>query len=363
MKICMKHLNKSFLVLVFSIVVYFNAQAQEKYQAPELGNPESWSMILLPDPQTYVKFERNQPILSLMMAWISENIEKLNIKLVLCTGDLVEQNDLINPDGKSSNQSSKAQWSAVSQAFDKLNGKVPYITATGNHDYGYVSAENRKSKFNTYFPADKNPLNQKILKEVGTNVDGEPTLENACYEFLSPKGKKYLVMSLEFAPRDSVLNWAGKVIAQKKYKDHTIVLLTHSYLNSQNEHMVKEGYKLEGPNYGAAIFEKLVKPSTNIGLVMSGHIGAPDNEKAHLGFRTDKNAAGKTVQQMTFNAQALGGGWMGNGGDGWLRILEFQPDGHTVSVRTFSPLFAISPKTNHLAWRKTIQDEFSFKLE
>lgn len=356
-------MNRLLLVFAFCTAIQFTSQAQQKYQAPSLSNPESWSMILLPDPQTYVKFERNQPILSLMMAWISENIDHLNIKLVLCTGDLVEQNDLLNPDGEASNQSSVAQWTAVSRAFDQLNNKVPYIAAAGNHDYGYVSAENRKSHFNTYFPVNKNPLNQKMLREVGSNVDEVPTLENACYEFSSPKGKKYLFMNLEFAPRDSVLNWAAKVISQEKYKAHTVVLLTHSYLNAKNEHIVQEKYKLANPNYGAAIFSKLVKPSSNIGMVISGHIGAPNDEKAHVAFRTDKNAAGKAVQQMTFNAQAMGGGWMGNGGDGWLRILEFLPDGHTVNVSTFSPLFAISPKTNHLAWRTQPYDQFSFKLD
>lgn len=66
---------------------------------------------------------------------------------------------------------------------------------------------------------------------------------------------------------------------------------------------------------------------------------------------------------MTFNAQALGGGWYGNGGDGWLRILEFLPDDKTVKVRTFSPFFAISPKTQHLAWRTESYDQFSFELK
>ena len=55
--------------------------------------------------------------------------------------------------------------------------------------------------------------------------------------------------------------------------------------------------------------------------------------------RRDKNAAGKAVNQMMFNVQVLGGGWEGNGGDGWLRILEFMPDGRTIQVRTYSPLF------------------------
>ena len=359
----MKQLYTLTLSLLLAVSIQYRALAQSTYRPPQLESPDSWSMILLPDPQTYVKYERNQPILSLMMAWISENIDKLNIKLVLCTGDLVEQNELINPDGKSGNQSSKQQWSAVSKAFDQLNGKVAYITATGNHDYGYVSAENRKSNFKDYFPVDKNPLNQKLLREVANNIDGVPTLENASYEFVSPHGKKYLIVSIEFAPRDTILKWATTVTAQEKYKDHTVVLLTHSYLNSKSEHIIKEGYKLAGPNYGASIFEKLVKPSTNIEMVLSGHIGAPDDEKAHLGFRTDTNAAGNNIQQMTFNAQALGGGWFGNGGDGWLRILEFQPDGSTVNVRTFSPLFAISPSTQHLAWRTQEHDEFTFKIK
>src|SRR5690606_17261539 len=103
----------------------------------------------------------------------------------------------------------------------------------------------------------------------------------------------------------------------------------------QNEHIEKENYPITDGNYGKAVWEKLVKPSKNIQMVFSGHIGGPDEKDKHVGFRTDTNAAGKKVHQMTFNAQALGGGWHGNGGDGWLRILEF--NGNTIQVKTFSP--------------------------
>ena len=106
-----------------------------------------------------------------------------------------------------------------------------------------------------------------------------------------------------------------------------------------------------------------MKPSHNIQMLISGHIASPNNPRAHVGFRTDTNAANKKVQQMLFNAQALGGGWMGNGGDGWLRILEFMPDNHTIQIKTFSPLFAISPTTQQFAWRKEAYDEFSFKID
>jgi hypothetical protein len=96
-------------------------------------------------------------------------------------------------------------------------------------------------------------------------------------------------------------------------------------------------------------------------LVFSGHIGDPDNPEGHVGFRTDTNAAGRKVHQMTFNAQALGGGWHGNGGDGWLRLLEF--NGLEVTVKTFSPLFAISPATRHLAWGTGAYETFTFRLD
>jgi len=351
------------ILFAFLLLITTTIQAQSTYEPPRLSNPRSWTMVLFPDPQSYVKFARNQPILELMTNWVVENRDSLNIGMVLCTGDLVEQNDIWNPDGVRTNQTSKQQWEAVARAFGKLDGKLPYILTTGNHDYGFRSAENRKTQYWKYFPADKNYKTQELIRGVATNADGNPSLENASFEYVSPHGKKMLFLVLEFAPRDTMLNWAKQEIAQPKYKDHEVVLLTHSYLNKNSEHITKEKYVLPNPNWGADIFKKLVQPSTNIRMVFSGHIGAPDDVKAHLGFRIDKNASGKSVNQMTFNAQALGGGWHGNGGDGWLRILEFLPDGKTVLVKTFSPLFAISPSTRHLAWRTDPWDQFSFTLE
>ncbi len=358
---CFRYLKIALLALVIGQEVL--AQTAPPYQAPALSDPQSWSMVLLPDPQTYVKFARNQPVFDLMTAWIQENTDALHLKMVLCTGDLVEQNNFLNPNGANGNQPSKSQWEAVSAAFDRLNGRVPYLTATGNHDYGFVSAENRHTFYNDYFPVDKNFLNQKLLRDVGFDGDHNPSLTNATYEMTTPYGKKLLFMVLEFAPRDAVLEWALKVVNQDKYTDHSVILLTHSYLNSKSAHIETEGYPLKDRNYGKAVFDKLVQPSKNIRMVFSGHIGVPNDIMGHIGFRTDKNAAGKTVSQMVFNAQALGGGWHGNGGDGWLRILEFLPDGNTVKVKTFSPLFAISPSTQHLAWRTEAHDEFAFTMD
>ncbi len=354
------------LLLFYPVLFCFaviRLAAQPSYVPPQLSSPDSWTMVLLPDPQTYGKFARNQPVFELMTAWTAENISKLNIQMVLCTGDLVEQNRMPDPNGTNGDQPSKSQWESVAGAFGRLDGRVPYICATGNHDFGFKSAENRHTYYDQYFPPDKNFRSQALLREAGFDGDGNPSLTNATYELTSPHGQKLLFMVLEFAPRDAVLEWARKIVSQDKYKDHFVILLTHSYLNSKSEHIDNEGYPLTDRNYGLAVWQKLVQPSSNIRMVFSGHIGAPDNILGHIGFRSDKNAAGKKVNQMVFNAQALGGGWHGNGGDGWLRTLEFLPGGKKVKVRTFSPLFAISPATRHLAWRTEPYDEFEFEVD
>lgn len=358
-------LNRFFSVLFFVAILLAsqNTKAQDAYSPPKLSHPDSWSLILLPDTQTYVKFERNHGILETMTAWISENIDPLNIKMVLCTGDLVEHNELLVPDGKNGNLPSRDQWRAVSHAFERLDGKVPYILAAGNHDFGYKNVENRKTNYSHYFPSHRNIMNAKALRAAGRNMDELPSVENSAYELISPHQRKFLFLNLEFAPRDGILEWAKEVTSQEQYKDHTAVVLTHSYLNAHNQHIEKENYPLTDGNYGKAVWEKLVAPSNNIQMVFSGHIGAPDDFRAHTAYKTDRNAAGKKVNQVTFNAQALGGGWQGNGGNGWLRILEFLPDGKTVIMSTFSPHFAISPSTQHWSYQKEAYNNFKFQLD
>lgn len=372
----MKRIFWIFLLGVFAITLFTDVSAQETYTKPQLEHGDSWSLIMIPDIQNYVKWGRNQPILDLMMAWIEENIDSLNIKMVMCVGDLVQNNERINNDFDG-DQSTHHQWEAASAAFAKLDGKVPYIAATGNHDYSIDRQGNRTSAYyDKYFTIDRNYLNNKLIVQNSRNEQGLPTLANSAYEIKGLGGKDYLFMTMEYAPRDTVVTWAGRVATLEQYQNHRIVLMTHSYLNTKDEHIsgkptwlfwepysinneIQKSSRIPLPhaNNGKKIWEKLVQPSTNIQLVLSGHISGE-------GYRMDKNAAGKTVHQVLFDAQSMGGGHRnGNGGDGWLRILEFFPDGHTVKVRTFSPLFGISPTTQKYAWKTDERNEFIMILD
>ncbi|WP_353568770.1 metallophosphoesterase, partial [Haloferula sargassicola] len=247
-------------------------------EPPELEDPRAFSMIVLGDPQSYEKFDINQPIFELLTAWTAAQKRRLNVKTALCTGDLVEQNDLLTANGgtlyagmNNGNQSSTQQWESVSRAFRRLDQVYPYILATGNHDYGYESAENRNSRFPDYFPPARNPLWASTLVATAPNAFGRPTLENAAYAFTDEIWGDLLVVVLEFAPRDEAIAWAAELISSEKYAGHQVILLTHSVLDTQGNLIATSPYRMSPRNEGAALMEKLIKPSTNIKLVICGH--------------------------------------------------------------------------------------------
>lgn len=355
--------NRFILLAIFLFLHLYTITAQVYPVRPQLTDKNSFSMIVLPDPQSYIKFDANQPLFELQTAWVVNNMDSLRIKGVLCTGDLVEQNELRIPDGVNGNQTSEEQWRAVSRAFERLDNKLPYVLCTGNHDYGYRRSENRLCRLPEYFPSERNSCWRQSLVAVGNNSEGVPTLENAAYEFVTDTWGKLLVVSIEFAPRDEALEWARKVTESDRFRNHKVIVLTHSYLEGNGEVIEKESYLVSPANYGKAIWEKLIYPSKNICMVICGHACEIAPYKNNVSFRVDKNAVGKNVAQMMFNAQTADGQWHGNGGDAWLRIMEFMPDGKTIKIKTFSPLFAVSPLTADKAWRTESYDQFDITIQ
>jgi hypothetical protein len=157
-----------------------------------------------------------------------------------------------------------------------------------------------------------------------------------------------------------------KSFNQPKYKNHFGIIVTHSYLSGYNKGRIQEeDYQVnkDGGNAGEAIWQKLVKVTPNIRMVLCGHVAGPDDWNACVGYQTSTNDAGKKVHEVVFNPQAMGGGWYGNGGDGYIRLMEFDKEMKTVKVKTFSPLFAISPSTQHLAWHDAEFNDFIINLE
>lgn len=353
-------LKKILIGIIFSTTITYTS-AQNRADRQSLSQPNSSSIILMGDPQGYGKYDINQPIFDLTTAWIADNIENLNIKAVLCTGDLVEQNENMVLNRKMLNQTSKQMWEASSKAFERLDHKIPYINSLGNHDYGFKNAENGSTHYPDYFPIERNSTWKKSCISAYPNRDNRASLENAVFEINVDNWKPLLVISLEYHPRDEVLEWCKKTIATQAYKDHHVIILTHSFLTNGQKasRIVNANVPNLSGNTGEEIWTKLIKPSTNIKLVICGHTANGNGKfEDNVSYIVENNDSNKPVHQMMFNVQTLGGGWEGNGGDGWLRILEFIPDGKTVKISTYSPLFGISPSTKHLAHRTEAYDKF-----
>ena len=343
---------------------------------PTLQSEGSFSMIMAPDPQSYTKFAANQPLFDLQTAWIAQNIKRLNIKAALFTGDMVEQNGKITskplPNPHNGDQTGRQQWEAVSRALSRLDNRLPYVVAQGNHDIGHITATDRHTIAPEYIYPERNIKFEDCLVSTCANFEGVHTMENSAYEFRTETWGNLLVITFEFAPRDEVLAWAKQLIESNEYKNHKVIIITHSWLDTAGNRIANEGYTVRPWNVPENIWKKLVYESKNISLILCGHTGdapkiaenvAKTNYKPTSSIRIDKAADGRDIPQMMFNSQQGDGDWNGNGGDCWLRILEFKPDGKTISVRTFSPLFAISRLTQHLAWRRAEYDEFDIVIK
>jgi hypothetical protein len=84
-------------------------------------------------------------------------------------------------------------------------------------------------------------------------------------------------------------------------------------------------------NDGEQIWKKLVKKHPNIRFVFSGHV-----LNTGVGTLVSINDAGLPVYQFLANYQEGVKGSV-NGGNGWLRILQFDLKQNTLTVKTFSP--------------------------
>lgn len=374
----MKRLTMMFCALILSGTVLAQSPKGEPVIPvyPTLQEEGAFSMILVPDPQSYTKFAANQPLFDLQTAWIAQNIDRLNIKAALFTGDMVEHNgkqiSLPLPNPYNGDQTGRQQWEAVSRALSRLDNRLPYVVAQGNHDIGHITATDRHSLAPEFIRPERNIKFEKCLVSTCPNWEGVHTMENSAYEFIDKAWGKILVITFEFAPRDEAIEWAKQLTESAEYKEHKVIILTHSWLDTAGNRIAKEGYTLSPCNWAEAVWQKLVYPSKNICLVLCGHTGAAPkidgdvaktNFKPTSSYRVDKAADGRNIPQMMFNSQQGDGDWNGNGGDCWLRILEFKPDGKTIGVRTFSPMFALSKLTQHLAWRTAEYDQYEIVIE
>lgn len=280
---------------------------------------ELFTLVVLPDTQYLA--ESHPDIFRAQTRWIEEQVAERGIIAVLHVGDIVDDN-------------SEAQWTVARDALTPLIGVVPIVFALGNHDYGEEGSTNdRSTQAHEFLPMDA--------------ITGQPTfgglyesgrLDNSYSVLDTPEGP-WLVVALEFGPRDPVLDWANQIVMQ--HEDMPGIVLTHAYLYSddtrydwltkgEQQHWSPHSYGLASlapVNDGQAIFEKLVRDHDDIGFVFCGHV--LNDGVARL---SSMQAGGGVVHEILANYQMND-----MGGEGFLRLVEFRQGSDEVRVRTYSP--------------------------
>lgn len=290
---------------------------------PPAAKPGTFTIAVLPDTQNYS--QHFPATYAAQTEWIVANQKARNIACVLHLGDITNNNV-------------PGEWDNAVKAMKLLDGKVPYFMVPGNHDYSKGGGcSDRTTMLNTYFPI----ADFQKRATFGGTYDKEPERMENSYHLFSAEGKNFVVICLEFGPRRDVVRWANEVAA--KHKDRGAILITHAYIyfDETRYDWKKFGDKQSwNPHaYGVAkatnddvcdgeeLWTELVSKHENFLFTLNGHVLGDG-----LGRVTTKTPGGREVPQMLVNFQMRP-----QGGDGWLRLLEFQPDGKTMQVYDYSP--------------------------
>jgi hypothetical protein len=287
--------------------------------------PSTATVILLPDTQYYTSTFAGLDIFAKQTRWILQQTAPRRIAAVLHVGDLIDYGDVKTDVGQD------GQWQMASSAMRLLDGVVPYVLCSGNHD----ETSERQGLMGKYFNLSSMPWLQGAIA---------PDRVSDSYAVVSVGPQRWLLLSLEFSPRDAALTWADGVL--KAHADLPAMIVTHAYLypdSTRYDYATYGASQLfypqlygftpdQGMNDGEQIWRKLVVPNPNVRLVFSGHVNALG---AHL---TSTRPDGSRVHQVLSDFQWLNTNTPEDrGGDGYLEIMEFDYLQKQIRVQTYSP--------------------------
>jgi hypothetical protein len=290
---------------------------------PPLPEEGSFTLVALPDTQHYC--DKYPELFLAQTRWIAEQRESRHIAGVLHLGDITNNN-------------TPEQWENAVKAMKVLDDRVPCFMAPGNHDYGPKgNGSVRESSFTRYFPPDT----FRSRRTFGGFYDREPDRVENSYHLFSAGGRDFLVLCLEFGPRKDVVRWANEVVA--KHAAREAILVTHAFTyyddarydwkqfgekqrwNPHDYGMAKSGG--DDVSDGEELWQNLICRHKNFIFTINGHV-----LEDGLGRLTSETPDGRAVHQMLVNFQMRP-----QGGDGWLRLLEFRKDGSLLAM-DYSPV-------------------------
>lgn len=298
-----------------------------------------FQIAILPDSQYYTSIKNGgtMNMFEDQINWIRKNKTAAKIAYVIHLGDVVE-------DGSTDNE---IQWiRAKTQMYKLEEDNIPYGVAVGNHDQTPISFPGEPGTdygYNVWFGRDH--MSTKTwyggAHRKSNNSDNHYDIFTACginfivlyMEYNSPS-KSHYSHSIE----ESVMNWADSVL--NVYSNRKAIIVSHGIL-SKPEGSTSDIRSEKGNNnvasefamQGTIIYNRM-KVHSNVFLMLCGHISGE-------GFRRDayQNNVIKTYLSDFQSRQnpPYEGEKNRNGGNGLMRLMEFNLTNQTISVKTFAP--------------------------
>jgi len=306
------------------------------------GMERAYSIAVIGDTQYSV--EKYPDTVAPMYQWIVDNKVKNNTVYTIGLGDIT-------------NRDTYYEWENAKTALKVLeNGGIPYSLVRGNHDLkNYSAASNNKYydhggvtvgastkgyAFDEYFAVDTEADTDYIDQfkgETGGLFESNSVMNS--WRTLEIANSKWLLLNLDYAPADCVLNWASDVV--EAHPNHKVIVSTHGYLNRTGEHALESAYVGEKSksgvkvpandtthNYGVQIWEKFASQHENIELVLSGHISSTVNTVMQR-----KGVNGNTVTEILIDGQSIDDRYKGLG---FVAMFYFNADGTQLEIEYYS---------------------------
>ncbi|MDX9720969.1 MAG: metallophosphoesterase [Myxococcota bacterium] len=286
---------------------------------------EPFSVILLPDTQYYTSKQANNTnnTYRKQMNWIVDHRASNNIQFVIHLGDITDHNDT-------------DEWQIANDAHAILDAAdMPYSMLPGNHDYKTSDGFQRgDTQFDDWFGSARFAGKSWYGGKMGSSAVNN-------YTFFEIGPMKFIVISLEYAPRKDALCWAEELIAS--HPEHQVIIATHCYLSHNGRYAgcPNDEYNTLGAD-GATTWKELVSRYANVFMIVSGHVGESHHNEVvgnngnvvHeiiVDYQFEDPCTASTLAACTLNCQ------QGNHtGNGWMRELVFDPRSNTIHAKTFT---------------------------
>ena len=287
-----------------------------------------YTIIQISDTQSYMF--GHPEYLNDMYSWMNESKKDLNIVMVNHLGDVCQD-------------STALQWNFTYDAFLKyLNNSIPFNIALGNHDY-FSPYTGIGSEFRDieYF-AEKFSID--VVREQFNNIDwarygGSFDNYNAdnLYMFLEAGTPtvKYMVIILEYGPRQEVINWASELV--EKYSDHKVIILTHCYYDTfgtRSTFNARRTTSFADSFEGTDIWNEFIDKYDNIVMINCGH-----SQNNQVQAYVNTTSKGTQVVQILSDPSAMLSGFPSD--KGIIELMCFTNDGkmHTYYYSPVEKMF------------------------